>query len=149
MTARSAAAHLVRRWLGALSRREPEPHDLATVREVLSSSELALWSRLRVEDRRHSIEVLRRFDQRVASATRAARAGALLHDIGKVDSDLGITARVVATVVGPRGERFATYHRHEEIGMAMLRSVGSDAETIELVGGRGAHAAALAAADEI
>ena len=54
-------------------------------------------------------------DRRPA-ADRAEVAGALLHDVGKVEAGLGTFGRVVATVVGPRTERFRTYHDHEAIG---------------------------------
>ena len=149
MTGARYVAHLARRWARSLSRAEPSHVDVDAVRAVLLEAEFDVWSRLRVEDRRHSIEVLHRFDERAAGAPRAARAGVLLHDIGKVDSDLGIVARVVATIVGPRGDRFDRYHRHEEIGTELLRSVGSDPVTVEVVRGAGEWADALAAADDI
>lgn len=119
------------------------------VRGVLTAPEFELWSRMRVEDRRHSIDVLRRFVDMVPDSTRAECAGALLHDIGKLDSDLGVSARVVATIVGPRGDRFRRYHQHEEIGARMLRDIGADPSTIELVEGHGPRAASLHAADDI
>ena len=149
VSGRSTVAHLARRWARAVSRREPSDDDVAVVRAVLLPAEMDLWSRLRVEDRRHSIEVLYRFDERAVGAPRAARAAALLHDIGKLESDLGVLARVLATVVGPRGHRFARYHDHERLGVDLLVSTGSDAETVELVAGRGDHAPALADADDI
>lgn len=87
-------------------------------------------------DQRHSLEVLARFDMLLPGSTRQRRAAALLHDIGKTASGLGWTMRVVATVVGPRGRRFALYHDHERIGSEMLRGV-SDPETVSLVSGHG------------
>jgi predicted HD phosphohydrolase len=85
----------------------------------------------------------------MGSWTRDEIAGALLHDIGKLDSDLGTARRVVATVVGPRTARFRSYHDHERIGAEMLAGVGSATATIELVRGHGRAAAALLAADDI
>ncbi len=76
-------------------------------------------------------------------------AGALLHDIGKLDSGLGTFGRVVATVVGPRTDRFRRYHDHERIGADLLAAAGSSAATLELVQGRGRAAAALAEADHV
>jgi hypothetical protein len=58
----------------------------------------------------------------------------LLHDVGKNVSDLGFLSRVVATVVGPRGQRFASYHNHEKLGADLIQSI-SDPRTVALVGG--------------
>ena len=71
----------------------------------LAPGERELWSRMSNADRRHAIEVARRFVGRRPDATRPEMAGALLHDVGKVEADLGTFGRVVATVVGPRGRR--------------------------------------------
>jgi hypothetical protein len=101
------------------------------------------------QDRRHSVEVARRFLVRRPTATPAEMAGALLHDVGKQVAGLGTFARVVATVVGPRTERFHQYHDHEALGAAMLADAGSDPVTIELVHGRGSAAADLRAADDV
>jgi putative nucleotidyltransferase with HDIG domain len=60
-------------------------------------------------------------------------AGVLLHDIGKISSNLSTLQRVVATIVGPRTKRFALYHQHEEIGADMLRRAGSHSEVIAMV----------------
>jgi len=49
-------------------------------------------------------------------------------------SSLGWWGRIAATLVGPRGRRFAHYHDHESIGAAMLSGV-SDPRTVSLVGG--------------
>ena len=70
----------------------------------------------------------------MATWTRDEMAGALLHDIGKLDSDLGTAGRVVATVVGPRTARFRRYHDHERIGADMLKVAGSSPVTVDLVG---------------
>ena len=140
--------HLAKRFLSSLSSRAPAPIDVAWAESQLLEGELQLWRRLSVADRRHAITVARRFES-MGSWTRDEIAGALLHDIGKLDSDLGTARRVVATVVGPRTARFRSYHDHERIGVAMLAGVGSSPSTVELVGGRGRAAAALHAADDI
>jgi putative nucleotidyltransferase with HDIG domain len=140
--------HLVRRFAGSLSRREPAAADVAWAESQLLPSELDLWRRMRVADRRHSIEVARRFEP-MGQWTREEIAGALLHDIGKVQSDLGTTMRVVATVVGPRTERFRLYHDHERIGADMLTAAGSDPVTVDLLRGKGRAMAALLDADNI
>ncbi|MDQ3176448.1 MAG: HDIG domain-containing protein [Actinomycetota bacterium] len=143
------ASHLARRFFGSLSRRPPDAGDQAWVDEHLDAAQLALWARLGGADQRHSILVARRFVAIRPGATTPEIAGALLHDIGKLESSLGVAGRIVATVVGPRGRRLRTYHDHEEVGAAMLRDAGSDEVTVELVAGRGDAAPALATADEV
>jgi hypothetical protein len=140
--------HLARRWLGSLSRRRPSADDFAWVRDQLLPVERAMWHRFGVADQRHTIGVARRFVDRRPEASRAEVAGALLHDIGKLDAGLGTTMRVVATVVGPRTSRFARYHDHERIGAEWLTQAGSDPATVELVLGRGPAALDLRAADD-
>lgn len=100
-------------------------------------------------DRRHTVEVARRFATRRPEATTAEMAGALLHDVGKVDAALGTVGRVVATIVGPRTARFARYHDHERIGAELLRQAGAADDTVALVLGQGPAAADLRAADDI
>jgi predicted HD phosphohydrolase len=140
--------HLVRRFLTSLSSQAPDPADTTWAESQLLDGELQLWRRLSVSDRRHTITVARRFES-MGSWTRDEIAGALLHDIGKLDADLGTASRVLATVVGPRTARFRSYHDHERIGADMLAAAGSATTTIELVRGHGRAAAALAEADNI
>ncbi len=148
--------HLSRRFAGMLSRQRPSPEDVIWVESVLLEPELALWRRLPVADRRHSIIVSRRFEvncHRVSLDPSSAQlAAALLHDIGKLESNLGVAARVIATIVGPRTRRFREYHDHERIGAELLLNAGSSDVTIGLVGGTSLdHAvrAALRDADDI
>jgi len=141
-------AHLVRRFGGMLSRRPPAPDDEEWVASVLSSGEQALWVQLGNADRRHAIVVARRFVAHRAIASRAEIAGALLHDIGKLDAGLGAVGRVVATVIGPRGARLRSYHDHEALGAAALADIGSDPITVALVAGRGPAADDLRLADD-
>jgi putative nucleotidyltransferase with HDIG domain len=100
-------------------------------------------------DRRHAIVVARRFEQLAAEPTRDEMAGALLHDLGKLESGLGTVGRVVATFVGPRTERFRTYHDHESIGAHWLAAAGSSQATVDLVRRTGSAAPALQQADDI
>jgi hypothetical protein len=145
----TSLGHLARRFIGSLSRTEPSPDDLTWVQAQLLPAEMDLWSRMAVQDRRHSIEVARRFADRRPKASPAEMAGALLHDVGKQVAGLGTLARVAATVRGPHTERFRQYHDHEALGAAMLAEAGSDPVTVELVQGRGSAAADLRAADDI
>lgn len=121
------------------------------VRSVLSPNEMHLWTKSAREDQQHSLVVLKRLLNIMPDAGKAAQAAALLHDIGKIESDLGTFLRVVATVVGPRTKRFAKYHDHEQIGLKMLEEAGSSPEIIALVSGNGDPklVAILALADDI
>ncbi|MEY2554564.1 MAG: hypothetical protein QOC57_2424 [Ilumatobacteraceae bacterium] len=146
-------AHLARRWATSVSRREPAALDTMWAESFMLDDELLLWRQLGAADRRHAITVARRFAAigHVSETdwSREEMAGALLHDVGKIDSSLGTSGRVVATVVGPRTARFRSYHDHERIGADMLVAAGSSPLTIDLVRGIGRAAAALAQADHI
>ncbi len=141
--------HLVRRFLTSISSRPPDQADVAWVATHLAAAEDGLWSRMTAQDQRHSIEVARRFVARRPQATREEVAGALLHDVGKVDAGLGTFGRVVATVVGPRTARLRRYHEHEEIGARMAAAAHSDPVTVGLILGHGPAAADLRAADDV
>ena len=116
-----SVAHLAKRWWSSLSRRPPTAGDLEWAKGQLLSGELELWSRMSAPDRRHSIHIARRFVAARSHATRDEVAAALLHDIGKIDANLGTGERVVATVLGPRIDRWRRYHDHERIGTELCR----------------------------
>ena len=138
-----------RRFVTSLSPAAPKPDDVDWAGGFLTVGERALWERMAAADRRHSIEVARRFVARRPAATRAEVAGALLHDVGKVAAGLGPFGRVAATVVGPRTRRFRLYHDHEAIGAGLAADAGAEDVTVGLVEGRGAAAADLRAADDL
>jgi hypothetical protein len=148
MNRASHVGHLARRFITSLSRRAPAAADTTWADSHLLDGESRLWHRMPAADRRHSILVARRFESS-GSWTRDEMAGALLHDIGKIESDLGAFGRVIATIVGPRTARFRRYHDHEPIGADLLAAAGSTEITVELVRGRGRAAPALRAADNI
>jgi hypothetical protein len=125
--------HLIRRFVTSLSRRMPPAIDVAWVNEKLLENEFELWCRMKPHDQRHSVEVARRFSELHPTFSRDEVAAALLHDIGKVESELGIMGRVVATIAGPKGETFRRYHDHELIGLNLCRKAGSSAETLRLL----------------
>jgi hypothetical protein len=141
--------HLAKRFWGSLSKAPPGAEDEAWAMTYLSTAEAELWSRMVVQDRRHSIEVARRFAGLRPSATREEMAGALLHDAGKRQAGLGTFGRIVATIVGPRTTRFRDYHDHERIGADWAALANADPATVELIRGEGPAAADLRAADEI
>ena len=151
-------AHLARRFARSLSTQPPTPVDAAWGESFLAPAELQLWRRLGNVDRRHSLQVARRFHHLRPAASRAELAGALLHDIGKLESGLGTGLRVVASIVGPRTARLRRYHDHEVIGASWLSTGGSDPITVQLVAGSAgssadpglaAAGAALRIADDI
>jgi hypothetical protein len=143
----SKVGHLAARFFTSLPPTPPAVVDEIWAQDQLLSGERALWVQLSNQDRRHSVLVARRFVAIRPDATRAEIAGALLHDVGKIECGLGTFGRVVATVVGARTKRFAAYHDHEAIGAAMAGKAGSDPATVELIAQRGPAFTALAASD--
>jgi putative nucleotidyltransferase with HDIG domain len=126
-------AHLAKRFFSSLARSEVTEAELSMVRSTLSASECELWLQFSRADRHHSVLVAKRFIAMRPDASPNEIAGVLLHDIGKIRSDLSTLQRVAATIVGPRTKRFALYHQHEEVGADMLRNAGSDSEVIAIV----------------
>lgn len=142
-----AVWHLAARFVTSLPPTPPPPADEAWADDNLLAGERGLWVQLSNQDRRHSTLVARRFVIERPVATRAEIAGALLHDVGKIECRLGTFGRVAATLVGPRTERFAAYHDHEAIGARMAADVGSDPVTVDLIAGEGPAYDALTASD--
>lgn len=128
-------AHLVKRFVTSLDRRDLSQPEVESAKVLLTSREFQLWSQMSLSDKRHSLIVRRRFLDMMPNAEIAAVRASLLHDVGKTKSNLGVVSRVFATIVGSRGERFSQYHDHEAIGAQMLREIGSEETTIQLVEG--------------
>lgn len=141
--------HLIRRTWFSLRPPKPSHEQLREVEVILSEKESALWHRMARADQSHSLMVLKRFDHETPDAPNAARAGVLLHDIGKIWSDLNTIERVAATLIGPRGERFRRYHDHEELGKIALVEADSDPITVETACGEGIWGQQLRWADRI
>jgi hypothetical protein len=147
----SKIAHLTKRFVLSLVPSQVQQIERQWVQSVLSQSEFDVWNNMMVQDRRHSVLVGRRFVKLRPTASQGEIAGALLHDVGKSVARLGTFTRVLATLVGPRTNRFRQYHDHEKIGATMLRSIGSDELTISMVEGScvGELRQALNKADDI
>lgn len=141
--------HLARRFFSSMSSSPPSDDDAEWAEAQLLPTEVELWRRMVNADRRHAIVVTRRFLVARPDATRAEVAGSLLHDVGKVETGLGVVGRVLATLVGPRTARFRRYHEHEAIGARLAEAAGSEAETVALIEGRGPAADDLRAADDV
>lgn len=131
--------HLVRRFLGSLSPVPLSEQDDAWATAQLGAGERQLWQRMSRADRKHSLGVARLVVQHVDD--RPVLAAALLHDVGKVEADLGTFGRVAATLVGRRRSgrwrevpgvrgRVARYLRHDAIGAALLEDAGADPLTV-------------------
>lgn len=142
------AWHLTVRFAGSWSTRPPDAVDLQWVSDTLTTAERDLWLAHRAADQRHTVAVGREFVRRRPNAVRAEVAGALLHDIGKLDSALSTLERVAATLFGGRTQRWRSYLDHERIGAEMLAQIGSAPITVDLVLGRGPASADLRQADE-
>jgi putative nucleotidyltransferase with HDIG domain len=127
--------HLVKRFFMSLDRRGLSKIEIDSVCAVLAPREFELWSQMSLFDKKHSITVRRRFLELIPNAEIFAVRASLLHDIGKTKSNLGVLSRVLATIVGSKGKRFAQYHDHEAIGAEMLRQIGSEENTCRLVAG--------------
>jgi hypothetical protein len=145
----SSLVHLAKRFTGSLSKRPPNESDETWAQSQMTPHEIELWRRMSNADRRHAVTVARRFEQFRGQSVRDEVAGALLHDVGKVDSGLGTLGRVVATIVGPRTRRFRTYHDHEAIGARWLEEAGSSTVTVDLIRRRGPAGPALDRADDL
>jgi hypothetical protein len=139
--------HLVARFFTSLSGRPPAVTEEVWAESHLLDGEVALWRRMTNQDRRHSAKVARRFIAARPESTRAEIAGALLHDVGKIECGLGTWGRVAASVVGGRTQRFRVYHDHEHIGSVLAEQVGSDPATVELIDERGPAYPVLKACD--
>lgn len=129
--------HLAVRFFRSLSSRPPEPEHELWAESALLDGEIELWRQMSNQDRRHSAKVARRFVAARPQASRAEIAGALLHDVGKIECGLGTWGRVAASIVGRRTERFRLYHDHEHIGSLLAEAAGSDPATVDLIDERG------------
>lgn len=142
--------HLAKRAWNSRDNRPVSGSLVERAERLLTHAEFELWWAMAPRDQAHSMEVLDRFLAIIPWAKRNEQAAALLHDVGKNASRLNWPLRIVATVVGPRGQRFTRYHQHEELGIAMLQGV-SEQRTIDVLSGAANDdvVAALRAADNI
>ena len=129
--------HLAARFFVSLSNAPAEAADIEWVQSQLLPGEWALWRQMSNQEQRHTVTVARRFVGVRPESTRADIAGALLHDVGKIECGLGTWGRVAATVVGRRGRRFTLYHDHERIGSELAEAAGSDPDTVDIIAERG------------
>lgn len=122
----SSVVHLCRRTWLSLSDGRLRAGDVDEVRSVLVDNEFRLWNQMAEVDRRHSVRVLRRFNERLGDATRDERAAVLLHDVGKSAAPIGTLRRILVTSGIDRSDTGRRYRRHEVLGIEMLVSAGVD-----------------------
>jgi len=141
----STWGHLARRFFGMLRPGGPKAADDEWAHAQLLPAEADLWRRMRGADRRHAVGVAREVERALgAEATRPVLAAALLHDVGKIESGLGVYGRTIATLCGmiagretakawtqSRGftRRVGLYLLHPELGGDLLGIAGSDRVT--------------------
>jgi hypothetical protein len=124
----------------------PRSGDLAWSSAHLTAQLAGQFARQPAHDQRHAIRVARGVEARLAGTEYAGDPtwieAALLHDLGKLDSRLGIFARVGATIsahlaghdlaeawAGKRGltRRFGLYVLHPRLGAERIRLGGGSA----------------------
>jgi hypothetical protein len=131
--------HLVRRIVWSLQSHRDVPAGQAALLERLSPAESVLYHTMQPVDRDHAVQ----------NAGHCLGAGlsdewvvaAALHDVGKIDADLGTFGRIIASVVmllvgrrrtaslrsrGGMLGRIGAYAAHPDLGAAMLAEAGSD-----------------------
>ena len=115
--------HLVRRFFGFITAKPLKPTEQQDVRDQLPPALAAAFFAQRMEDQRHALDVERRTD------SRACAEAALLHDIGKTESDLGAVSRSFATIWDAVGlstsGRWRSYLDHNSSGAKMLEDLGA------------------------
>lgn len=142
----SIVFHLAKRWALSLSSKPPLETEMRWVQLQLSPLEYDLWSQMTNQDKRHTISVAHKLQDLLGSDPPSyAIAAALLHDIGKIRSNLGTNSRVLATLTAAmlgrekvirwkKGSRFLAriglYIDHGEVGSELLSTIGSSALTI-------------------
>jgi len=132
------ATHLAQRFFGSVRAAPLDDAELALVRGFLRPAELECWERLGPADRNESVATARATLRALGSDTESRWvAAALLHDVGKAETDLGPVGRsgatVVAAMVGHRrarrwNGRIGRYLNHDELGAEYLRAAGARPE---------------------
>ncbi len=135
---------LAQRAIVAAGRPCPDPDDLAWAGSILTAAEFDLWRRQSDYDQSHAVRVARRVERRLGSTAYAGDtlwpSAALMHDVGKLEADLSLSERAIATLasrvvevatvrrwaasaVGTK-RRIGLYLIHGEIGAGMIRAAG-------------------------
>lgn len=128
-------SHLARRFALALRPPAATAEAEAWVRDRLTPAQWELWSRQRPDDRRHTAAAAQALLAAHADAPAWVVEAALLHDVGKVEVQLGVGLRVIATALrlvhverGPGS--IGSYLAYPTRGATMLRDLGSDPNVV-------------------
>jgi hypothetical protein len=117
--------HLIRRFFGFLLAKPLTPGEQQRVSDALDPDLARLFFAQRFQDQRHALTVYRR----VGGSADLAQA-ALLHDVGKTESDLGALGRSLATLWNSLGRpatgRWKSYLAHGSSGSNMLKALEAD-----------------------
>ncbi len=93
--------------------------DQIKVNKILDDNATQLFWRMRLEDRSHSLEVMNRMEE-LTKENRFLTL-ALLHDIGKVESDIGWLGRIFADLGINNSFSAERYKNHEQYGYTILK----------------------------
>jgi hypothetical protein len=119
--------HLVRRFFGTMRQRHLSPAEQAEVAHWLSGPGLALFWAQAPSDRRHGLDCARRVIAAAPGRADLVRA-ALLHDVGKRRTGLGIIGRSLASGLQmfhlPVRGRLASYMAHGPAGAEEVEALG-------------------------
>ncbi|MEA3501373.1 MAG: hypothetical protein U9R47_01250 [Actinomycetota bacterium] len=121
------AGHLVGRFFGHLRAEPPGPEDQRFVHDHLAGSCAELFWSQGSPDQRHAVEVARRVHAALPDDSEAVEA-ALLHDVGKRQTNIGAVSRSIATVLDavgmPMTARMRRYRDHGRRGAIDIEEAG-------------------------
>ena len=143
---RASFKMLAKRLIGILHPAPPEAAEQEWVRSLLTREEFDLWSKLSPHDQIHSVRVAQGVRRRLAATPYAGDSlwlsVAIMHDIGKLESNLAMYERMFATVAG-RTVKLSTATRWASSARGLTRRVGRflihgalGSEMIRSAGGR-------------
>jgi hypothetical protein len=125
--------HLVRRFFGSFAARRPSPAQQQWVADRLDGAAARLFFAQDALDQAHAVVTARRVARAAPGRDDLVRA-ALLHDVGKTISGLGVMGRSIASLLAiahlPAPSRMRQYLDHGRIGAEVLGGVGESALTV-------------------
>jgi len=125
---RASFKMLAKRLIGIFHPTPPAAAEEAWVRSLLTREEFDLWSKLSPHDQIHSVRVAQGVRRRLAATQYAGDSlwlsVAIMHDIGKLESNLAMHERMLATVAG-RTVKLSTATRWASSARGVTRRVGS------------------------
>ena len=117
----------MRRFIGVLRASPLSPAEQRLVSQRLTREEADLFWAQDPVDQRHAYEVAERVA--VAAAEPDVVVAALLHDVGKRHSAVGVIGRSLATMLdaigAPMPADWRRYRQHGELGAADLAAIGA------------------------